>query len=70
MSVVVQILLQEMNHQIENITKHLNQKQIEAMNQKIEIHRYHHQNHVVIMIDEIQQDLHLTKSKHSYLVSK
>jgi hypothetical protein len=67
MFVVVQILHQEMNHQVENIKKNLNQKLVEVMNQKIVIQLHHHQNHVVIMIDEIQQDLHLIKSKDLFL---
>jgi len=61
-SVVVQILLHEMNLQVENIKKNLNQKVVEIMIQKIEIQLYHHQNHgIIIMIDEIQQDLHQKK---------
>jgi len=62
-SVVVQILLHEMNLQVENIKKNLNQKVLEIMIQKIEIQLYHHQNHgIIIMIDEIQQDLHQKKN--------
>jgi len=55
--------LQEMIHQVENIKKNPNQNLVEAMIQRIEIQLHHHQNHVVIILDEIQHDLHLKIGK-------
>lgn len=61
---VVQILHHEMIHQIENIRRNPNLNLVVLVIRKIGMlhHHHHHPNHVLIMIDMMQWNLHLTKS--------